>query len=168
MLPPLTLLNEAPPKPVRQENAAQEKQAILIQTLNDFEIGAHVAQVSIGPTFTRYDVHLEPGLLVKKIVSLADNLAMSLATTSVRVEVPTQGASAIGIEVPNDVRQIVCLRECLATNEFMNAPSKLTFALGKVVSGEFKYADLSRMPHLLVGGSTNSGKSILLHSLITK
>ena len=167
MLPPLTLLNEAPPKPVRQENAAQEKQAVLIQTLNDFEIGAHVAQVSIGPTFTRYDVHLEPGLLVKKIVSLADNLAMSLATTSVRVEVPTQGASAIGIEVPNDVRQIVCLRECLATNEFMNAPSKLTFALGKVVSGEFKYADLSRMPHLLVGGSTNSGKSILLHSLIT-
>ena len=81
---------------------------------------------------------------------------MSLAAIDVRVEAPIPGKAAIGIEVPNDVTQMVSLRECLETNEFMNAPSKLTFALGKDVSGEYKYADLTRMPHLLVGGSANS------------
>ena len=167
ILPPLELLNEAPPKPVQHESAAMEKQAVLMQTLNDFKIGANVAQVSMGPTVTRYEVQLEPGILVKKIVALADNLAMSLAAIDVRVEAPIPGKAAIGIEVPNDVCQMVSLRECLATNEFMSAPSKLTFALGKDVAGEFKYADLTRMPHLLVGGSTNSGKSVCLNTIIS-
>jgi len=167
VLPPLDLLNEAPPKPVHHESAALEKQAVLMQTLNDFKIGANVAQVAMGPTVTRYEVQLEPGILVKKIVALADNLAMSLAAIDVRVEAPIPGKAAIGIEVPNDVCQMVSLRECLATNEFMSAPSKLTFALGKDVSGEFKYADLTRMPHLLVGGSTNSGKSVCLNTIIS-
>ena len=138
-----------------------------MQTLNDFKIGANVAQVAMGPTVTRYEVQLEPGILVKKIVALADNLAMSLAAIDVRVEAPIPGKAAIGIEVPNDVCQMVSLRECLSTNEFMSAPSKLTFALGKDVSGEFKYADLTRMPHLLVGGSTNSGKSVCLNTIIS-
>ena len=92
---------------------------------------------------------------------------MSLAAIDVRVEAPIPGKAAIGIEVPNDVCQMVSLRECLSTNEFMSAPSKLTFALGKDVSGEFKYADLTRMPHLLVGGSTNSGKSVCLNTIIS-
>jgi len=166
-LPPLELLNESPPKPVQHEKATQEKQAILMQTLNDFRIGANVSQVAIGPTVTRYEVQLEPGILVKKIVSLADNLAMSLAAIDVRVEAPIPGKSAIGIEVPNDVVQMVSLRECLSTNEFMQHPSKLAFALGKDVSGVYKYADLARMPHLLIGGSTNSGKSVCLNVLIS-
>jgi S-DNA-T family DNA segregation ATPase FtsK/SpoIIIE len=105
--------------------------------------------------------------LVKKIVALADNLAMSLAAMDVRVEAPIPGKSAIGIEVPNDVTQMVSLRECMNTPEFMKAPSKLTFALGKDVSGIYKYADLTRMPHLLIGGSTNSGKSVCLNVLIS-
>ena len=92
---------------------------------------------------------------------------MSLAAIDVRVEAPIPGKAAIGIEVPNDITQMVSLRECLATNEFMNAPSKLTFALGKDVSGEYKYADLAKMPHLLVGGSTNSGKSVCLNIIIS-
>ncbi len=167
VLPPLELLNESPPKPVQHESAIREKQAVLMQTLNDFKIGANVAQVAMGPTVTRYEVQLEPGILVRKIVALADNLAMSLAAIDVRVEAPIPGKAAIGIEVPNDVTQMVSLRECLATNEFMNAPSKLTFALGKDVSGEYKYADLTRMPHLLVGGSTNSGKSVCLNVIIS-
>ena len=166
-LPPLTLLNESPPKPIKLESAVKEKQAVLMQTLNDFKIGANVTTVAIGPTVTRYEVQLEPGILVKKIVSLADNLAMSLAAIDVRVEAPIPGKAAIGIEVPNDVTQMVSLRECLETQEFMNAPSKLTFALGKDVSGEYKYADLARMPHLLVGGSTNSGKSVCLNVIIS-
>ncbi len=167
VLPPFTLLKESPPPPVHHESAAREKQAVLMQTLNDFKIGANVAQVAMGPTVTRYEVQLEPGILVKKIVALADNLAMSLAAIDVRVEAPIPGKAAIGIEVPNDVTQMVSLRECLETNEFMNAPSKLTFALGKDVSGEYKYADLTRMPHLLVGGSTNSGKSVCLNTIIS-
>ena len=166
-LPPLSLLKESPPPPERQDALAKEKQAILMQTLNDFKIGANVAQVAMGPTVTRYEVQLEPGILVKKIVSLADNLAMSLAAIDVRVEAPIPGKSAIGIEVPNDVCQLVSLRECLSTTQFMTAASKLTFALGKDVSGEFKYADLARMPHLLVGGSTNSGKSVCLNVIIS-
>ena len=167
VLPPLELLSESPPKPVQHESAIQEKQAVLMRTLNDFKIGANVAQVAMGPTVTRYEVQLEPGILVRKIVALADNLAMSLAAIDVRVEAPIPGKAAIGIEVPNDVTQMVSLRECLSTNEFMNAPSKLTFALGKDVSGEYKYADLTRMPHLLVGGSTNSGKSVCLNVIIS-
>jgi S-DNA-T family DNA segregation ATPase FtsK/SpoIIIE len=167
VLPPLTLLAESPPKPIRQEKATAEKQAILMQTLNDFKIGANVKEVSVGPSVTRYEVQLEPGILVKKIVSLADNLAMSLAAIDVRVEAPIPGKSAIGIEVPNDVVQMVSLRECLATNEFMSAPSKLTFALGKDIAGVYKYADLARMPHLLIGGSTNSGKSVCLNIIIS-
>ena len=166
-LPPLNLLKESPPPPPRQEMLAKEKQAVLMQTLNDFKIGANVAQVAMGPTITRYEVQLEPGILVKKIVALADNLAMSLAAIDVRVEAPIPGKAAIGIEVPNDVTQMVSLRECLSTNEFMTAPSKLTFALGKDVAGNYKYADLTKMPHLLVGGSTNSGKSVCLNTIIS-
>ena len=135
--------------------------------MNDFKVGANVKEVAVGPTVTRYEVHLEPGILVKKIVSLADNLAMSLAAIDVRVEAPIPGKSAIGIEVPNDIVQLVSMRECLETQEFINAPSKLTFALGKDVAGNYKYADLARMPHLLIGGSTNSGKSVCLNALIT-
>jgi len=166
-LPPLNLLKESPPPPPRQDILAAEKQAVLMQTLNDFKIGANVAQVAMGPTITRYEVQLEPGILVKKIVALADNLAMSLAAIDVRVEAPIPGKAAIGIEVPNDVTTMVSLRECLSTNEFMTAPSKLTFALGKDVAGNFKYADLTKMPHLLVGGSTNSGKSVCLNVIIS-
>jgi S-DNA-T family DNA segregation ATPase FtsK/SpoIIIE len=166
-LPPLDLLTPAPPPPKKLDSAIAEKQAVLMQTLNDFKIGGNVQQVAVGPTVTRYEVQLEPGILVKKIVALADNLAMSLAAIDVRVEAPIPGKAAIGIEVPNDVTQMVSMRECIETTEFVKASSKLTFALGKDVSGVYKYADLARMPHLLIGGSTNSGKSVCLNSLIT-
>lgn len=166
-LPPLDILTPSPPPPKKLESLIAEKQAILMQTLNDFKVGGNVQCVAIGPAFTRYEVQLEPGILVKKIVALADNLAMSLAAIDVRVEAPIPGKSAIGIEVPNDKQQVVSIRECLETSEFLNAPSKLTFALGKDVAGTYKYADLARMPHLLVGGSTNSGKSVCLNAIIT-
>lgn len=166
-LPSVDLLKPSPPAPPNQEVMLANKQAILMQCLNDFKIGANVQQVAVGPTITRYEVQLEPGILVKKIVALADNLAMSLAAIDVRVEAPIPGKAAIGIEVPNDKTQIVSIRECLETTEFLNAPSKLTFALGKDVAGRYQYADLARMPHLLVGGSTNSGKSVCLNAIIT-
>jgi S-DNA-T family DNA segregation ATPase FtsK/SpoIIIE len=166
-LPSVDLLNQSPPPPAQLENLVAEKQAILMQCLNDFKVGANVQRVAIGPSVTRYEVQLEPGILVKRIVQLADNLAMSLSAIDVRVEAPIPGKCAIGIEVPNEVTQMVTVRECLETTEFTNAPSKLTFALGKDVTGKHMYADLTKMPHLLVGGSTNSGKSVCLNAIIT-
>ncbi len=164
--PPLSLLKEPPPPPKRIQAELSEKVRILEQTLDEFGIGANVVEIAHGPTVTRYEVQLAPGIKVSKIVSLADNLAMALEAIDVRVEAPIPGKSAIGVEVPNDNPRIVTLREVIDTDEFRNAPSLLTFALGKDVGNENRYADLAKMPHLLIGGATNSGKSMCLNSLI--
>ncbi len=164
--PPLSLLKEPAPPPKRVQAELSEKMRILEQTLDEFGIGANVVEIAHGPTVTRYEVQLAPGIKVSKIVSLADNLAMALAAIDVRVEAPIPGKSAIGVEVPNDNPRIVTLREVIDTDEFRNAPSLLTFALGKDVGNENRYADLAKMPHLLIGGATNSGKSMCLNSLI--
>jgi S-DNA-T family DNA segregation ATPase FtsK/SpoIIIE len=167
VLPPLTLLKETPPSVSRRSQAELTDRVHTIErTLEQFNIGANVVEVASGPSVTRYEIQLAPGIKVSKIVSLADNLAMSLAAIDVRVEAPIPGKAAIGVEVPNTTAMTVSLRECLDTDEYRNAPSKLTFALGKDVSGQFKYADLAKMPHLLIGGSTNSGKSVCLNALI--
>ncbi len=166
-LPPLSLLREAPPPPKRNQAELKEKIAILERTLEEFGIGANVVEVAHGPTVTRYEIQLDPGIKVSKVVNLADNLAMALAAIAVRVEAPIPGKSAIGVEVPNDVPQIVPLREVIEREEFWNSPSLLTIALGKDVAGVPKYCDLTRMPHLLIGGATNSGKSMCLLSLIS-
>lgn len=166
-LPPLTLLKEAPPPPAKKAHAeVSDKIRILEQTLDQFGIGANVVEIAHGPTVTRYEIQLAPGIKVSKIVSLADNLAMALAAIDVRVEAPIPGKSAIGVEVPNTVPTVVTLRECLSAPEFQNTPGKLSFALGKDVAGVNKYTDLAKMPHLLIGGATNSGKSVCLNALI--
>ncbi|MCS7273175.1 MAG: DNA translocase FtsK 4TM domain-containing protein [Fimbriimonadales bacterium] len=166
-LPPLSLLKEPPAPPRRSQAEIREKIAKLEETLQDFGIEANVVEVAHGPTVTRYEIQLAPGIKVNRVVNLADNLAMALAAIAVRVEAPIPGKNAIGVEVPNDHPQIVTLREVMENPEFWNAPSLLTFALGKDVAGTPKYADLARMPHLLIGGATNSGKSMCLLSLIT-
>jgi len=165
-LPPITLLHEAPPPPRKGAQELADKIKVLEQTLSHFNIQADVVEVAHGPTVTRYEIQLAPGIKVSKIVSLADNLAMALAAIDVRVEAPIPGKSAIGVEVPNTTPALVALRECLDQPEFWNAPSRLTFALGKDVGGACRYADLAKMPHLLVAGSTNSGKSVCLNTLI--
>ena len=164
--PPLSLLKEPTPPPKRIQAELSEKIRILEQTLDEFGIGANVVEIAHGPTVTRYEVQLAPGIKVSKIVSLADNLAMALAAIDVRVEAPIPGKSAIGVEVPNDNPRVVTLREVIDTDEFRDAPSLLTFALGKDVGNENRYADLAKMPHLLIGGATNSGKSMCLNTLI--
>lgn len=166
-LPPLSLLKEPPAPPKRNQAEIKEKIAKLEETLQDFGIDANVVEVAHGPTVTRYEIQLAPGIKVNRVVNLADNLAMALAAIAVRVEAPIPGKNAIGVEVPNDHPQMVTLREVMENPEFWNAPSLLTFALGKDVAGTPKYADLTRMPHLLIGGATNSGKSVCLLSLIT-
>jgi len=165
-LPPITLLKEPAPPLKRAQAELNYKIDIIEHTLEDFKIEADVVEVSHGPTVTRYEIQLAPGIKVNKIVSLADNLAMALAAIDVRVEAPIPGKSAIGVEVPNSNPAIVTLREVIDTEQFWNAPSKLTFALGKDVAGEPRLADLTQMPHMLVAGATNAGKSVCLNSLI--
>lgn len=164
--PPLDLL-DAPKARVKKIAADTEANiAILENTLAQFKIQAQVVEIADGPTVTRYEIRLGEGIRVKKILDLADNLAMSLAAWSVRVEAPIPGKSAIGIEVPKKQPATVTLRECLETEDFTGHPSRLAFVLGKDVAGQAQYADLARMPHLLVAGATNSGKSVCLNVLI--
>ncbi|HUV05980.1 MAG TPA: DNA translocase FtsK 4TM domain-containing protein [Armatimonadota bacterium] len=165
-LPPITLLKEPPLPPKRVQAELNYKIDVIESTLEDFKIEGDVVEVSHGPTVTRYEIRLAPGIKVNKIVSLADNLAMALAAIDVRVEAPIPGKSAIGVEVPNSNPALVTLREVIDTEQFWNAPSKLTFALGKDVAGEPRFADLTKMPHMLVAGATNAGKSVCLNSLI--
>lgn len=165
-LPPMTLL--APPT-VKQKRSANEMQAnieTLEGTLEEFGVEANVTEIATGPTVTRYEIQLGPGIRVARIVALADNIAMNLAASHVRVEAPIPGKAAIGVEVPNSIPTAVSLREVADTKEFKDHASRLAVCLGQDVSGANKYADLTKMPHLLICGATNSGKSIGLASLI--
>lgn len=165
-LPPLTLLADPVPKPKRSAQEMQKNIDILESTLEEFGIDANVVEVATGPTVTRYECQLGPGIRVARITALADNIAMNLAASQVRVEAPIPGKAAIGVEVPNSAPSPVTLREVLDTKEFAENPAKLMLGLGQDVSGVNKYADLTRAPHLLIGGATNSGKSIGLASVI--
>jgi len=166
-MPPITLLAEALLNPKRSQAEMQKNIETLEGTLEQFGIDASVVEVATGPTVTRYEIQLGPGIRVARITALADNIAMDLAASQVRVEAPIPGKAAIGVEVPNSSPTVVTLRELCDTPEFRNHPSRLCVALGKDVSGVNKYADLTKMPHLLIGGATNSGKSIGLAALIT-
>lgn len=166
-LPPLVLLHEPVPVPKRSPQEMQQNIQTLLGTLEQFRIEANVVEVATGPTITRYEVQLGPGIKVSRITALADNIAMNLAASHVRVEAPIPGKSAIGVEVPNSNPSAVVLRQLCENKEFMENPSRLVIALGQDVSGVNKYADLTKMPHLLIGGATNSGKSIGLATIIT-
>ncbi|MCZ7579881.1 MAG: DNA translocase FtsK 4TM domain-containing protein [Fimbriimonadaceae bacterium] len=165
-LPPLALLQPPQPRRKRTPEEMQENIETLEGTLEQFGIEANVVEVATGPTVTRYEIQLGPGIRVNRITSLADNIAMNLAASHVRVEAPIPGKAAIGVEVPNANPATVSLKEVVETKEFREHPSRLAVALGQDVSGGNRYTDLAKMPHLLVGGATNSGKSIGLASLI--
>jgi DNA segregation ATPase FtsK/SpoIIIE, S-DNA-T family len=165
-LPPITLLHEPPPPPARVESELKENIETIERTLAEFKVEANVVEICHGPTVARYEIRLAPGIKVNKIVGLADNLAMSLSAIDVRVEAPIPGKAAIGVEVPNRNRSTVVLREVVESKAFRDNPSKLAFALGKDVAGRAVAADLGKMPHMLVGGATNAGKSVGLNSLI--
>ena len=143
-----------------------ENSRILTQTLENFHVKATIVNACHGPAVTRYEVEPAPGVKVSKITNLTDNLALALATFSVRIE-PVPGKSVIGIEVPNKKLDSVQLRDVLETETFVSAPSKLTVGLGMDIGGQTILADLSKMPHLLVAGATGSGKSVCINTLIT-
>lgn len=165
--PPLSLLDEA--SRVNDEKAAQELRQnaeTLVNTLQDFGVSTRVVAISRGPSVTRYELEPSAGVKISRITNLADDIALRLATTGVRIEAPIPNKAAVGIEVPNRVSNTVCLRELLDSEEFRSNKSKLTVALGRDIAGKIVLADLAKMPHLLIAGTTGSGKSVCTNSMI--
>ena len=143
-----------------------ENASLLIKTLSNFGVDTKMGQVTLGPTITRYEVQPNPGVKVSRIVNLSDDIALSLAAKSIRIEAPIPGKSAIGIEVPNDQPQVVGLRDVIGSPEFKESNSSLAIGLGKDISGNPVIADIGKMPHLLVAGATGSGKSVCINTII--
>jgi len=139
----------------------------LQKTLYSFGVSAKVENVSVGPSITRYELKPAEGVRVSKIANLADDIALSLAAETIRIEAPIPGKQAVGIEIPNKEKEIVALRDIIDSNEFKKAKSKLSFALGKDAAGEAIVTDIAKMPHVLIAGSTGSGKSVCINTLIT-
>ena len=138
----------------------------LEETLKSFGVIAKVVNISKGPAITRYELQPNVGVKVSRILNLSDDIALNLATTGIRIEAPIPGKAAVGIEVPNKESQPVLIREVLDSYEFRNSKSKVSFALGKDVSGENIIADIAKMPHVLIAGATGSGKSVCINSII--
>lgn len=167
-LPPVSILKKPNrPRSTKVSKEVVENARILEQTLDSFGVSAKVINTCQGPTVTRYELEPAPGVKVSKIVNLADDLALKLASSGVRIEAPIPGKAAIGIEVPNKELSGVALREVIEADDFMRASSTLTVALGKDIAGQTVVADLAKMPHLLVAGATGSGKSVCINTLIT-
>lgn len=166
--PSINLLNK--PQPVNKGNiniSLKMKAAKLEETLKNFHVDARVIQVTQGPAVTRYEIQPNVGVKVNSIVRLADDIALNLEAKSIRIEAPIPGKAAVGIEVENDKINMVTLREIIDSEEFKTAKSKITFAVGKDIAGKAIVADLKGMPHLLIAGSTGSGKSVCINSIIT-
>lgn len=164
--PPMSLLKHGIKGSGDSDAHLRETAAKLQQTLKTFGVNVTVTNVSCGPAVTRYEVQPEMGVKVSKIVGLADDLKLNLAAADIRIEAPIPGKAAVGIEVPNKGNSTVQLRDLLETEEFRTAKSKISFAVGKDISGRTVVSDIAKMPHLLVAGATGSGKSVCINTLI--
>ena len=165
-LPPTSLLNRGKNSAGMKESDLRRTAKILEDTLNEFGVAASVTDVSCGPSVTRYELKPEQGVRVNRIASLADDIKLALAVTDVRIEAPIPGKSAVGIEVPNSENQTVFLRNVIESEEFRRMSSKIAFAVGQDIGGQIMVTDLAKMPHLLIAGSTGSGKSVCINSII--
>ncbi len=165
--PPISLLDEPRGGSGKAtEDEVRRNGELLVNTLRDFGISTRMSAVTHGPAVTRYELEPSAGVKISRITGLADDIALRLATTGVRIEAPIPNKAAVGIEIPNKNRNTVCLRELLDTREFLNSKGKLTVALGKDIEGGLVLADLAKMPHLLIAGTTGSGKSVCTNSMI--
>jgi len=166
-VPPLSLLSDsyAEDKTDTKLNI-EENVKTLERTFTNFGIDAKVVGVIHGPTVTRYEIHPAPGVKISKITNLSNDIALSFAVASVRIEAPIPGKNAVGIEVPNRKRVNVYLREILQSSEFQNGKYKLPIALGIDIGGKPIIADLTELPHLLIAGATGSGKSVCINNII--
>ena len=166
--PPTELMKQGVGKSNKGGKKAYADTALRLQkTLHSFGVSAKVENVSVGPAITRYELKPAEGVRVSKIAKLADDIALNLAAESIRIEAPIPGKQAVGIEIPNTDKEIVHLRDIIESDEFIDKKSKLAFALGKNVAGEIVVTDIAKMPHVLIAGSTGSGKSVCINTLIT-
>jgi S-DNA-T family DNA segregation ATPase FtsK/SpoIIIE len=166
-LPPLELLTTPPPIEERTiKDDLEGNSKILEETLRDFNIEVKVVEVEQGPVITRYELQPAPGVKINQIMSLGDDIALSLKAPSVHIVAPIPGKGTVGIDVPNTQAVMVFLKELLETHEFQDAKSKLSLALGKDISGVPLITDLADMPHLLIAGTTGSGKTVCVNTLI--
>lgn len=168
VFPPISLLGRDPGNSSGSGILEQQKNGRKLEmTLKSFGVEARVINVSAGPTVTRYEVSPSQGVKVSKIVNLADDIALNLAASGIRIEAPIPGKAAVGIEVPNKETKSVYLRTVLESDAFRKHPSKLAFALGEDITGNPIVTDIAKMPHLLIAGATGSGKSVCINTLIT-
>ena len=166
-VPSLNMLNS----PVNKFNLNDEREIrnngkIIEETMKNFGIEATITQINKGPTITCYELSPAPGIKLSRIVSLSDNIALSLASSDIRIEAPIPGKSAVGIEVPNKNKDSVLLKELLLSKEYINIDSNIPLALGKDVSGKTIVSSIDKMPHLLIAGATGSGKSVCINTII--
>ena len=169
IFPPIDILseNKSRDKNIKTEAELLEKAQKLETVLHSFNIDASVVNVTQGPAVTRYEVHPNSGVKVRGIKNLADDIALNMEAKTIRIEAPIPGKSAVGIEIENDKINMVTIREIIESEKFKNAKSKISFAVGKDIAGNDIVADLKTMPHLLIAGSTGSGKSVCINSIIT-
>lgn len=165
-IPPLNFLKKGKKTGGDSDEQLRATARKLEQTLQNFGVKVHVTNASCGPSVTRYELQPEQGVKVSKIVGLSDDIKLNLAVTDLRIEAPIPGKAAVGIEVPNSENTAVMLRDLLESKEFQQSKSKITVAVGKDIAGKAVVADIAKMPHILVAGSTGSGKSVCINTMI--
>ncbi len=166
-MPSIRLLNKVVNSKTESKSDIRKKVQKLETTLMTFGVEAKVVEISQGPTITMFELELKPGIKVSKITGLTDDIALALAARRVRVIAPIPGKSAVGVEIPNENKSLVGLKDVINTDEFINAKSKLTCGLGKDIAGKPVCMNLAKMPHLLIAGATGSGKSVCVNTIIS-
>src|SRR5262249_15865536 len=166
--PPLTLLNHPDPnvKPTESKEELMANARLMQNTLAQFQIEVSLGDITKGPTITRYELHPAPGVRLEKITALGNNIAAALKAERINILAPVPGKSSVGVEVPNLVKTKVIMRDLLESEEWHNSKARIPLALGKDVYGHPIIGDLAEMPHLLIAGSTGSGKSVCINSII--
>ena len=168
ILPPIDILTRPEIRSNRAEAVEEmrEKAEVIKNTLSSFGVEVRIKDIFRGPSITRYEIQPGPGIKVSKIKGLEDDIALSLAAQGVRIEAPVPGKAAVGIEIPNATKDMVTLREMISSPEFRESKSKLTFAVGKDITGNIILGDIAKMPHVIIAGTTGSGKSVCTRSII--
>ena len=166
IFPPIDKLQKGAVSATDNSEELKETAMRLRDTLKTFGVNVTITDISQGPSVTRYELQPEQGVKVSKIVGLSDDIKLNLAATDIRIEAPIPGKAAIGIEVPNKENMMVALRDLLESKQFKEFDSKLAFAVGKDIAGQTVVADIAKMPHMLIAGSTGSGKSVCINTLI--
>ena len=168
ILPPIDILTRPEVRSNRAEAVEEmrEKAEVIKNTLSSFGVEVRIKDIFRGPSITRYEIQPGPGIKVSKIKGLEDDIALSLAAQGVRIEAPVPGKAAVGIEIPNTTKDTVTLREIISSPEFRESSSKLTFAVGKDITGNIILGDIAKMPHVIIAGTTGSGKSVCTRSII--